>query len=366
MLQDPKRRWWIAFFIGAFFSLAFFQLILFLGGRHQPSLKDHITLPAVAQGRLTDFEQTVIQVVKAVGPSVVSVRTIEIIEDPFFGFTERRPGLGSGVIISTNGDVGYILTNNHVVAGASRIIVGLADGREIREVENLGGNPRIDLAVLRIRARNLIPAQMGNSDQLRVGQLAIAIGNPLGLERTVTVGIISALRRNLPGQVSELENLIQTDAAINPGNSGGPLVDSSGRVIGITTAMITSPGAGLGFAVPINRAKFIMEQLRRFGRVPRPPWMGVALADVSEVALAHGIPAGAVVVNLAPRGPASRAGLHRYDIITHINNQRITNSDELAKIILRKNIGDVLTLRVFRPSTEERLNIRVKLEESPS
>ena len=217
-------------------------------------------------------------------------------------------GSGSGVIISRDG---VVITNAHVV-GASRVVeVGLADGRILRG-QVIGRDQTIDVAVVRLEAQNLPAAPLGDSDRLQVGQSAIAVGNPLGLERTVTSGVISAVNRNPRGFA--LDGLIQTDAAISPGNSGGPLVDSRGRVIGINTAVIAGAGAsGLGFAVPINLANDVVQQLLTTGRITRA-FVGINYADIGpELARQFELPVreGIIVGRVEPGSPAARAGPRR-------------------------------------------------------
>jgi len=316
-----------------------------------------------AQTQLTDYEQTVVSAVKEVGPAVVSVRTVEYVEG-FFWETEEKRGLGSGIIVSRDG---YILTNNHVVQDAADITVTLSNGRQLK-ARSLGGDPRLDLAVIKVNANGLPTAPMGDSDRLQVGQLVIAIGNPLGFERTVTTGIVSALRRTLRGPTAELENLIQTDAAINPGNSGGPLVDSSGKVVGVNTAIFSPTGAsiGIGFAVPINTARSVLSQVQRYGRVRRPPWLGISRAgEISDIALQMGYPQGVLVAAMYRGSPIAKAGVQPYDIITEIDGKRVTTVEQLTRIMRTKNVGDTVRLRVFRPDTGRYLTVNVTLEETP-
>jgi S1-C subfamily serine protease len=267
------------------------------------------------------------------------------------------------VVISSAGADSYILTNNHVVAGADRIVVTTEDGRRLPG-SSLGGDPRIDLAVVKVSGGRLKPVVTGDSDRLVVGQLVIAIGNPLGFERSVTSGIVSALKRSLgdPGG-QELDNLIQTDATINPGNSGGPLVDSSGRVIGINAALVQGGGGGMGFAVPINYARRVLEDVRRFGRVRRPPRLGVHIYDVPPSAVEGGIPPGALV-EVQPGGPASRAGLQTYDIITEIDGQPIKSTADYAHVLRSKNADEVIQVKAYRPDTRKTVSVRIRLEES--
>ncbi|HEY3284817.1 MAG TPA: trypsin-like peptidase domain-containing protein [Armatimonadota bacterium] len=320
--------------------------------------------PAMADTRLTDYESAIIRAVKTAGPSVVSVRTVESSQD-YWGDVTQRPGLGSGVIISADG---YILTNNHVISGADNITVGLSNGREL-PARSLGGDPRLDLAVIKVDATGLPAAVTGDSDNLEVGQLAIAIGNPLGFERSVTTGIISAKKRALRGTVSQLRNLIQVDATINPGNSGGPLVDSSGRVIGINTALVTGGaqgGGGLGFAIPINTARVILKQLQQYGRVIRPPWLGIpGFSELHEEALQLGYPSGLVVPGVYRDSPAHRAGIRRGDIITRVDGRKVDTEELFNQILLAKNAGDKMDLEITRPATGERLKMTVTLVETP-
>ncbi|MGC8834586.1 MAG: S1C family serine protease [Armatimonadota bacterium] len=320
--------------------------------------------PVLAQAKLTDYENTIINAVKTVGPSVVSVRTVEYVEGFFWDIQEKQ-GLGSGIIVSRDG---YILTNNHVVEDAADITVTLSDGRQLK-ARSLGGDSRLDLAVLKVGANGLPTAPLGDSDKLQVGQLVIAIGNPLGFERTVTTGIVSALRRTLQGPTAELENLIQTDATINPGNSGGPLVDSSGRVIGVNTAIVSPTGTsiGIGFAVPINTARSVLSQVQKYGRVRRPPWLGISRAgETSDEAAMLGYPRGVVVVSLYRGSPLARAGVRPYDIIAEMDGKPLTSVEQLTKIMRSKNVGDTVRLKVFRPSSGRWFNLTITLEETPS
>ena len=316
--------------------------------------------PVQAAGAVsTGYEKAIISAVRSVGPSVVSVQTRELVRG--FFEAEEREGLGTGVIVSADG---YILTNNHVIAGAEQIIVKLEDGRQFR-ARSLGGDPRIDLAVIKIDARNLKPAVTADSSRLEVGQLVIAIGNPLGFERTVNTGIISATKRalgNHPNQ-PELENLIQTDATINPGNSGGPMVDSAGRVIGINTAVVGgAPGGGMGFAVPINYAQRVLADVKTLGRVRRLPRLGIRVYDIPPGYT--GLPQG-VAVDVQPGGPAWRGKLRPYDIITRIDNQPVRNSGDYWRLMRNKNAGDTIRLTVYRADDETTFNATVQLEESP-
>jgi S1-C subfamily serine protease len=293
-----------------------------------------LALPA--QGRLPD-ETTIIRVAKQATPAVVSV-------------TDPGVGLGSGVIVRADG---IIITNAHVVGTASRVEVGLADGRQIAG-EVLGRDPTVDIAVVRVRLTGLPTAPLGNSDQLEVGQTAIAIGNPIGLDRTVTTGIISAINRSPRG--FELGGLIQTDAAINPGNSGGPLLDSQGRVIGINSAILQGT-TGLGFAIPINLAQDIANQVLTTGHITRP-YLGINPAELSpEIADRFNLPVreGVIVRTVDPQAPAGRAGLQPGDIIVSIDGAPTRTASELLRILRERKPGDTIRLGVVRLDENGRL-----------
>jgi serine protease Do len=285
-------------------------------------------------------EQTVIEVTRRVSPAVVSIHS--------------RAGSGSGVVIREDG---VILTNAHVVGNMRQVTVGMATGEDhIGQV--IGRDPAMDLAVVRVQTREPLPtAPLGDSDRLQAGQLAIAIGNPAGFERTVTTGVISALDRSL-GQ--GLEELIQTDAAINPGNSGGPLIDSQGRVIGINTAVLrdTRMGpvlVGLGFAVPINLGRDIAEQLLTTGRIERP-YLGVGYAEITREMVAQfrlPVQDGLMLQTVDPRSPAGAAGLERGDIITEINGVPLRQGGDLRRFLRSAQAGTAVTIRGQRSGVGE-------------
>lgn len=317
--------------------------------------------------------------VARVGPAVVNIDTVsqrtvtnpfaEMFRIPFPLEREIVAGQGSGVIITSDG---YVLTNNHVVAGAQNIQVRLADGRKMK-ARLVSRNSRADLAVLKINAKNLPYAILGDSDAIRVGDWAIAIGNPLGLGNTVTVGVISAKKRtNLPvGNGKVIEEAIQTDAAINRGNSGGALANIKGEVIGINTAILsTEPGQGnigLGFAIPSNYARGIIKQLIEEGSV-RYAYLGVVVADLSGDLAAwyeqQGYKGkGAVIGQVQEDGPASKAGLMQGDIITKIDNCNIRSAEDVTKYIRRCKVGQVVRLAIWRDG--RMLLLGVKLGELP-
>jgi serine protease Do len=268
-------------------------------------------------------------------------------------------GSGSGFIIGSNG---YILTNNHVIESAGRITVTLADGRVFRG-EVVGADPAIDVALLRISgASNLPEAALGNSNELRVGEWVCAIGNPLGYEHSLTVGVVSFIGRKLFD--ASLDDYIQTDAAINFGNSGGPLINARGEVIGINSA-ISSRASSIGFAVPINQAINILPQLKESGRVSRG-FIGVTLTDVTpglQRALGLSVSHGAIVQDVTPRSPAERAGLKPYDVILEVEGQPVSTNQELIRDISARQPGTVARIELLREG--RRQSVPVKLAERP-
>jgi serine protease Do len=273
--------------------------------------------------------------------------------------TPRR-GAGSGFIIDADGS---ILTNNHVVDRAERITVKLADGRTVR-ARLIGADPDTDIALIKIDGQTGLPvAPLGDSSTLRMGEWVCAIGNPLGYEHTVTVGVVSFLGRKLFDM--SLDDYIQTDAAINFGNSGGPLINSRGQVIGINAA-ISSRASSIGFAVPINGASAVLPQLRARGRVSRG-YMGVGLRDVDadlERSLKLSVDRGALVQDITSGSPADRAGLRPYDVITSLDDRPITNDDQLIREISARAPGSAARLRVVRDGHDQTLT--VKLAERPA
>ena len=271
----------------------------------------------------------------------------------FFGLKGGRApssqvqrGQGSGVLFDSEG---LLLTNAHVVENADQLMVGLADGRRVPG-RVVGKDTLTDLAVVRLEGKGPWPtASLGNSDRLQVGDWAIAVGNPFGLENTVTLGIVSNLNRNVSqlGISGKRLDLIQTDAAINPGNSGGPLLNADGEVIGINTLVRTGPGAGLGFAIPINRARVIAQQLVETGRA-RHPMIGIGLSPVPSPKPGAAIPSGAVIRSVQPGGPAARAGLREEDVIVAIDGRPMADPAAVVSAIERRGIGDALTVTVRR------------------
>lgn len=325
-----------------------------------------------ARGDLAADEQTTIQVFERASPSVVNITTTQ----RQVGFFSRRVnevprGTGSGFIWDERG---HVVTNFHVIAGADRAIVGLDSGRSY-DAELVGASPEHDLAVLRINVRVDAPppVPVGSSADLKVGQKVFAIGNPFGLDHTLTTGIISALNRTIPGENGvDIENLIQTDAAINPGNSGGPLIDSAGRLVGINTAIYSPSGAsaGIGFAVPVDTVNRIVPKLIADGRVLRPI-IGISADDRYSKALLQdqGVQ-GILILSVTPDSPAQRAGLRATrsdrrgaiilgDVIESIDGQAMTSMQRLTDFLERKSAGDVVVLTVWREGTRRPVEIKL-------
>jgi S1-C subfamily serine protease len=255
--------------------------------------------------------------------------------------------MGSGVIINSKG---YMVTNHHVIAGSDRIDVTLVDGRKLSG-RLVGADASSDIAIVKVDEEGLPAAELGESDRLRVGQFVIAIGNPFGLVGgpSVTTGVVSALNRNIQVENQVYESLIQTDAAINPGNSGGPLVDSGGRVIGISTAMVPF-AQGIGFAIPINSVKKIVEELISYGRVIRP-WLGViGMSVTDEIASYYELPVktGIIVARVIYGSPAHGVGISEGDIIVKIDGASIKTIQDLQKSIQKKKVGDKAELELIR------------------
>lgn len=271
----------------------------------------------------------------------------------FFGDQDNEPqvGLGSGVIVSPNG---YILTNNHVVDGADEIEVILNDSRHGR-AKVIGTDPDSDLAVLKIELDKLPVIVLGNSDSLQVGDQVLAIGNPFGVGQTVTSGIVSALGRNQLG-INTFENFIQTDAAINPGNSGGALVDTSGNLLGINTAIYSRSGGsmGIGFAIPVSTAKMVLESIVKEGQVTRG-WIGVEPNDLSpELAETFGIKAskGVIITGVLQNGPAALAGIRPGDVITAVGDKPVHNVSELLSSVAALKPGIPSKFRLLRQDSD--------------
>jgi S1-C subfamily serine protease len=307
------------------------------------------------------YSRVVTGVVDRVGPALVGIRRLRGRSD---AGPQSHEGSGSGIVITPDG---YVLTNHHVVMDAPAIEVLLADGT-VAKAEKVGSDPDTDLALLRVHRNSLPSVELGDSAKLRQGQLVVAIGNPFGLQATVTAGVVSALSRTLRASNGRLiEDIIQTDAALNPGNSGGALLDSSGRVIGVNTAIIAG-AQGTGFAVPVNTAKHVIPELLRYGRVHRG-YLGIAGQTVhfpraAAERLGHGAVSGVQIVQCVPGGPAERAGIHRGDVILSIDDRPATSVDDIYKVLDRLSIGRELRVKLLRRG--ETLTLKPVVAEQPS
>ena len=330
-----------------------------------------ITDPATS----TD-EQNNIEVYKTLSPGVVFIHSTSYARD-FFGFVEPQEGSGSGSILDQQGN---ILTNYHVIEGAQKLSVSMGGKKDYAAVV-VGGDPDTDLAVIRLTEKPAGPltvVPMGDSDKLVVGQKVLAIGNPFGLDRTLTTGVISGLQRPLRARNNRLiEGAIQTDASINPGNSGGPLLDSHGRMIGINSQILSPSGssAGVGFAVPVSIAKRVVPQLVQTGRVRRPK-LGISTRDIQTLRNQIDLPVddGVLIYQVARGGGAAAAGLRGVqqtetgdvelgDIIVGIDNDKVANSDDLFRVLDKHQIGDTVQVQIWRNGS--RMSVPVRLMESP-
>jgi serine protease Do len=300
---------------------------------------------------VSENETVASAVAKKVMPTVVGISTITV-ENDIYGFGRKAQGVGSGVIVNPNG---YILTNSHVVGNIrEKLTVYFMDGREM-EGQVLWQDAVLDMAVVKVDAVGLTTAELGNSDNISVGQTAIAIGNPLGLrfERTVTQGIISGLNRSVAITQQEImEDLIQTDAAINPGNSGGPLINSKGEIVGLNT--VKASAEGLGFAIPINIAKPIIQQLIDTGKFV-PTYLGIELLDKeiagyikTDIEITKGI----YITNVIKGAGADSAGLKAEDVITHVDDVEVNTMIKFKSMLYTKKPGDTVTIRYLRNNKE--------------
>jgi 2-alkenal reductase len=318
-----------------------------------------------ARGQLAEVERTAIEIFQRVSPSVVQVVGQAAASD--FTAPDEGGGGASGTGFIWDG-AGHIVTNDHVVRGARDLGVRFASG-EVARAALVGVAPNYDLAVIRLGSTRQLPppVAIGTSADLQVGQMAFAIGNPFGLDQSLTSGIISALKRRLPTSGGrEIANVIQTDAAINPGNSGGPLIDSAGRVIGVTTAIISPSGsnAGIGFAIPVDVVNRIVPDLIRNGRVPTP---GIGIVAANEAAATRLGVEGVIVVRTAPGSPAERAGLRGVDlntgalgdVIVAVNDKAVQRLSDLTEELERNGVGKTARLRVQRDGRARSVDIEV-------
>ena len=336
--------------------------------------------PAAAATAFSADEQNNIDIYKAARDATVNITSTTYVQDWFMQVFPQK-GTGSGFIINPEGE---ILTNNHVVQGASQLTVKLADQKEYK-ARVLGKDPRSDLALIKIEASRKLPSlHLGESDNLVVGQKVLAIGNPFGFQGTLTTGIVSSLDRSIQTEDSQipLEGMIQTDAAINPGNSGGPLLDSHGNVIGINTAIYGQGNIGIGFAMPINRAKTMLDEFQKNGKISQPAPLGIRtmyvagdLADelrlpASGGLLIQSVEQGSAAEDAGLRGPNQRAIVGgRYqiyiggDFITAVDGQAVTGNETLQRAMAKKRGGDTLELTVIRNGKSQTL--KVHLAEAP-
>ncbi len=328
------------------------ELLFSEGNLDRPSRNEMTT--GVADARLLDeYSRAVVSAVERVAPSVVNIGVQQRSKN------QRRDigGNGSGFVITPDG---FILTNSHVVHAATRIVVNLSGGRDY-PAHLIGDDPETDLAVIRIDAPQLVHVRLADSENLRVGQVAIAIGNPLGFQASVTAGVISALGRSMYSQSGRLiDNIIQTDAALNPGNSGGPLINSAGEVIGVNTAMIR-PAQGICFAIASNTARLVAGWLIRDGRIRRS-YIGVAGQNVPlhrrvirfyNLSLETGV----LVVSVEKNSPAEHAGLREGDLVVAFNGQPIGSVHDLHKVLVGEQIGVTASLSVIRHTEKLELTI---------
>jgi S1-C subfamily serine protease len=325
------------------------------------------SVQASDESLLDAYSQAVINAAEKVSPAVVNIdvrKSLRGKESTSFRNPEELRGNGSGFIFTPDG---FILTNSHVVHQADKLDVTLIDGRHF-QADLVGDDPDTDLAVVRINGPNLIPAPLGDSQRIRVGQLVIAIGNPYGFQYTVTSGVISALGRSLRSTSGRLiDNIIQTDAALNPGNSGGPLVTSQGEVVGVNTAMILA-AQGICFAIGINTAKFVAGKLIKEGRIRRS-YIGLGGQNVQlhrRIVRFHYLPieSGILVLSVENNSPAQKAGLSEGDVIIGFDGKPVAGIDDLHKVLTEEKVGVKTPLTIIRRS--DKLVLDIVPEESPS
>lgn len=316
--------------------------------------------------------------VEKILPGVVNISSTTVSSTVVFGWedflrgsgipeTRKQTSLGSGLLIDRNG---FVLTNNHVVAQASEVVVTLIDKRAFT-ARIVGTDPKMDLALIQIRDKerkppgNLTSLSLGDSDAVRIAEPVFAVGNPFGLQHTVTTGIISAKHRTIG--LGPFDNFLQTDASINPGNSGGPLFNLKGQVIGINTAIHSNTGqsGGIGFAIPVNEAKQILEDLKKYGRVPRP-WLGILGERITPQLQAYyrlPVGKGVIIYNLVNDGPADQAGIRLGDILLEVDGTAIEEPNDVERVLLKKKPRERAQLKIRR--LRQTLEIGIRLEELP-
>lgn len=348
-------------------------------GLHQTIFQEQPFFTPNAPKQIQETNRAFSEIVKVVSPSVVNISNTKILKRPqtpfgdFFNFSPlfkdipqqkfKEQSMGSGVIVSTDG---YIVTNNHVVEQSSDIKVTLFDKQTLK-AKIIGSDPKTDIAIIKIDTKNLPITPFGNSENLQVGEFVLAIGNPFGLNNTVTMGIISAVGRADVG-IAEYEDFIQTDAAINPGNSGGPLVNIKGEIVGINTAIFSKTGGyqGIGFAVPSNMVKAIMEQLLKNGKVTRG-WMGVTIQDIKpDIAQKFGIKStkGVLIIDVIKNSPAQKAGFIRGDIVLEFGGKTVIDGGSFRNMVSQTKIGSTVYVKIWRKGKE--MTLRTDIEEVSS
>ena len=374
----PMRKLWLVFAQTATICLA----ALFVISTLRPDLLTGNSRGAVvtvkepqadAQGRVNPASFS--EAARKAMPAVVNIYTSQevkrqrhpFMDDPLFRYffgeqpeagPQRREGLGSGVIVS---EQGYVLTNHHVVESVDQIEIALADSRKV-PAKVVGTDPETDLAVLKIEAQKLPAITFAKAEQVRVGDFVLAIGNPFGVGQTVTLGIVSGLGRSHLG-ITTFENFIQTDAAINPGNSGGALVDASGNLVGINTAIYSQTGGsmGIGYAIPVSTARLVMEQIIQKGSVTRG-WIGVGVQDVTrEIAESFKLSAtgGVLITQVERGGPADKGGVKLGDVLLTVNGKRVADSTAMLNSISTLQPGEDAKLKVYRNQAENELTVTV-------
>lgn len=378
MYRLSARQILLIALISGLFAAGAVAVIDRLSNRFQPSSAAFTeTAPAgITDPAKSTDEQNNIEVYRSLSPGVVFIHSTSYARD-FFGFVEPQEGSGSGSILDQQGN---ILTNYHVIAGAQKLSVSIGGQKDYSAVV-VGGDPDTDLAVIRLTekpAGQLTAIPMGDSDKLVVGQKVLAIGNPFGLDRTLTTGVISGLQRPIRARNNRLiEGAIQTDASINPGNSGGPLLDSRGYMIGINSQILSPSGssAGVGFAVPVSIAKRVVPQLLKSGQVRRPK-LGISTRDVAAFRNQVDLPVeeGVLIIQVARGGGAALAGLRGMqqtemgdfelgDIIVGIDNDKVGNSDDLFRVLDKHQIGETVQVQIWRNG--KKMSVPVRLMESP-
>ncbi|HMA72723.1 MAG TPA: trypsin-like peptidase domain-containing protein [Xanthobacteraceae bacterium] len=355
---------------GRFFRFAIITVLVLLAASVAQPYVTHLLLSetaprsVTARGDLSDAERSTIALFEQVSPSVVQVVGRQ---GGTGAFEEEGGGVQSGTGFAWDG-AGNIVTNNHVVNGTTDVVVRLGTGEAVA-ADIVGTAPNYDLAVIRLRSSQAIPkpVAIGSSADLKVGQFAFAIGNPFGLDQSLTFGVISALHRRLPTSSGhQISNVIQTDAAVNPGNSGGPLLDSSGRVVGVNTAIISPSGtnAGIGFAIPIDIVNRVVPQLIRDGHVPTP---GIGIVAVSEQDATRLGVEGIPILRTLPNSPAARAGLHGVDlragalgdVIVSVNEKPVRRLSDLTNELDEIGVGHEVKLGIMRNNRNETINVAV-------